>query len=320
MGKIFKNKLFVILLVNFLLLTFLAVSLDIVYYVKAIIQDMPEKTPLKVCMRDLPFCAKMMSFDKYYQKRRSTMFRPIAGKEYTDKVPIVLFGCSFAYGHTLPDEKILSALLADKMKRTVYNFGFPGWGGETVLYLLKNDKELRNIKKEGNGKQYLIYWYITDHLRRLYSPYWMTAQYYFLTYTEKNNDLYVTKHKHPVLDAYYPYKIYNTNRIDINADEHTPMEEKLRFFNLHLKKIMEEKQKVFPDAEFILLSSADKFPAEEEKIMKDMGIRILYIKEMTGIDVDGPSLESETEWLAEGHPNENAVKIIAEALAKELKE
>lgn len=263
--------------------------------------------------QDWTFTYKMKSFDDFYkQLKEEHLFRPVAGSEYTDKNPVILMGCSFAYGHILPDEAILSAKLSEKLKRTVYNFGYPGWGTQQILYIMQNDNDMKNIKMNENDKQYIIYWHISDHFRRLYSPFWSTNKYYFLTYKEKNNTLEKVNPKHPIIDSYYPYKTWKTNSIDKKAVSMS-IEEKYRFFNLHLKEIMKEKNKLFPKAEFILLSTGH-FSEEENDIIKSLGIKLINIEDLTGMD-----LENDYDLLDEtGHPEASAVECLSKYLAKEL--
>ena len=264
-----------------------------------------------------PFTLYLKSFDSYYKIRGKGLFRPIEGLEYTKKAPIVIFGCSFAYGHMLPDNEILSARLAEKAKRKVYNFAYPAWGVQEIIYLFKHNDTLRNIEKkaaseENNTIQYIIYWYISDHLRRIYHEFDFCSVYYYLNYEEKNGDLVPKNHKYPFIDAYYVVKNYKYYK-SYEDFRYIPEETKYKFFNLHLKKIMEEKSKYFPNAQFILMSSSEPFPDKEVEILKNMNIRVLYTKDLTGID-----MESDPEWTLDDHPNAAAVELLSDALIKEL--
>lgn len=257
------------------------------------------------------FTLKIKSFDEYYNKHSDTMFRPVAGEEYAEKVPLVLFGCSYAYGHLLPDYDVLSAQLANKTHRTVYNFAYPSWGTQEIIYLMQNNKKLRDVRKDGMGKQYLIYWYIPDHLWRLYQPFMYNSTYYFLTYNAIDGKLSQVRHSHPVLDAFYIYKKYKYTKI-YTIFEHMPDEWKYRFLNMHLKKIIEEKEKLFPNAEFIMLVTHD-MPHQEVEIINQLGIRVFFTQELTGIN-----MEFDEEYTYENHPNEKANDILSDVLIKIL--
>ena len=310
-------KIFKIIIINIIILYTILFTFNVIYWLR--INATYHNTSfwgLRNFHYDelVPFTIKIKTFDAFYNSRKDSMFRPIEGQEYEDKIPVILLGCSFAYGHVLPDNKILSAKLAQKAHRKIYNFAYPGWGVQEILYLFKNNETLKNITipEEEGGKQYLIYWYISDHLRRMYHEFDQSSIYYYLTYQNINGNLSPIHQKHPFLDAYFIYKDY---RFKVMVDEYAQLtdEEKYPFFNLHLAKILEEKNKLFPNAEFILMSSSEPFPEEETQLLDDMGIRVMYTQDLTGVD-----MENDPEWTYDIHPNAAAVELLSDALVKEL--
>ena len=56
------------------------------------------------------------------------------------KKPIILFGCSYAYGYQLEREQTLTYKLAQNAKIPVYNRAFTGWGIQHMLYQSKIEK------------------------------------------------------------------------------------------------------------------------------------------------------------------------------------
>ena len=165
-------KIIKVLILNFIFLAIILSCYNIYYYLQKnawYFQTSVIRVALYYREGLMPFTIYLKSFDTFYKERKDSLFRPVEGLEYTDKTPIVLLGCSFAYGHILPDNEILSARLVEKAKRTVYNLGYPGWGVQNIIYLLQNNELFKNPKKlsKGEGTQYFIYWYINDHLRRM---------------------------------------------------------------------------------------------------------------------------------------------------------
>ena len=310
-------KIIKVLILNFIFLAIILSCYNIYYYLQKnawYFQTSVIRVALYYREGLMPFTIYLKSFDTFYKERKDSLFRPVEGLEYTDKTPIVLLGCSFAYGHILPDNEILSARLVEKAKRTVYNLGYPGWGVQNIIYLLQNNELFKNPKKlsKGEGTQYFIYWYINDHLRRMYCRFDISSIYYYLTYDKKDNSLIQRKNKHPFIDAFYVYKDYKYFE-NYKEFEQISIEQQYEFLNLHLKKIMEEKQKLFPNAKFILMSSSIPFPEEEEKILSNMNIKLLYTADLTGVD-----METGPEWTYDMHPNPQAIELLSDALIKEL--
>ena len=310
------KKAITIILINILLIFIAVFIFNYLYFVKLTANNMDipyYEVFSKHAYENIYFTLKMSTFDDFYKKREANMFRPVSGEEYTEKKPIILMGCSFAYGHVLDDNKILSARIAEKAKRTVYNFAYPGWGTQNIIYLMQHNQKLQNVKKEGEGKQYIIYWYIYDHLRRLYIPFFFTDTYYALLYTEKNGTLVRKERNHPYIDAFYLIKDQEYKRVLTDYAERTEEMEKYRFFMQHMYRIKEEKDKLFPDAQIIVMSSSEPFPDQVVSDLEAIDIPVLYTKDLTGVD-----MENDPEWTYDIHPNAAAVELLSDALIKEL--
>ncbi len=97
----------------------------------------------------------------FFQKER---IRPVAGEKYK-KRPVIIFGCSHAYGMDLDDDQTISYKLAHFTKRPVYNKAFLGWGVQHMLYWLQYNQE---IYQEIKNPEYIIYVYSASHIERLY--------------------------------------------------------------------------------------------------------------------------------------------------------
>ena len=107
-----------------------------------------------------------VDFDKLYQ---NTEFRPIEGSQYTNKKPIVIFGCSFAYGAGLFDNQTFSHKLSEYTKRKVYNRAYNGWGPQNMLYQVKR-KDFYDIVKE--EPEMIIYVFMSGHTMRAFTEIW----------------------------------------------------------------------------------------------------------------------------------------------------
>lgn len=65
---------------------------------------------------------------------------------YQDKKPIIIFGCSFAYGAMLNEEQKIHTKLSKLLKRNIYNFGQCGAGIQFMYSLLNTEDFFKQIK------------------------------------------------------------------------------------------------------------------------------------------------------------------------------
>ena len=111
------------------------------------------------------------------------------GAEYKNKKPIVIFGCSYAYGFLLDREQTFSYKLSKLTHRTIYNRAYPAWGSAHMLYQTRDE----NLYKEIPEPEYVIFLSMHDHFRRLYVMTFMSGdilcENFYLRYKEKNGEL-----------------------------------------------------------------------------------------------------------------------------------
>ncbi len=114
--------------------------------------------------------------EKYTAERLSTtdkLYNQFCGEDrvkfginYTKK-PIVIFGCSYAYGHGLKREETFPYKLSEITKRPVYSFA--SCGSNAIRNLIEVEKFIKNDeqnKKVINEAEYYIYLYMHDHIDR----------------------------------------------------------------------------------------------------------------------------------------------------------
>lgn len=129
---------------------------------------------------------KFTTFDKAYVELKKTV-RPPAGLNFQKKRPLIFFIDSYTYGAGLEEKGTLPFQISQYTKRPVYNCSVCGWGVQHILYLLRNEKDLENIK----NPEYAIYLLIEDHFRRAISPFpFSDVPYSVQLYREKNGQLY----------------------------------------------------------------------------------------------------------------------------------
>lgn len=108
-----------------------------------------------------------LSFDNNFDDFLINHFRPVENEKSSEN-PIVIFGCSYAYGDNIGENKTFSHNLAKYTKSPVYNFAMGGFGVQHLFYLL-NKKEMQNryfnVIKE---PKYVFYVYVPVQNVRLY--------------------------------------------------------------------------------------------------------------------------------------------------------
>ena len=195
-----------------------------------------------------------MSRDISYNNSRqelitSNEFRPVEN-ENSKKRPIIIFGCSFAYGGELENSQTISYKLAQQTGRPIYNRARSGLGIQHMLFQLR-DKEFYKIVPK---PEYVIYIYMEGHPLRLTTPVSMTfSNCYLAFYKEKNGELVLkdrTFYSDKLLLGYYLSNflannyLYKSEKYIKNAERQS------------LKYLIDSKQEIdknWKDTKFVVL-------------------------------------------------------------------
>ena len=125
------------------------------------------------------------------------------------KPPILLFGCSFAYGTFLKNNQTFSYKLSKLTKRNVYNMALEACGIQYMYYFLSDENFYNDFSS--NPPQYVIYLYIPSHLQRLTSnifPNSLSLNGKLLLYNLKDNSLKIEKTPSVLFKSFLIKKIY----------------------------------------------------------------------------------------------------------------
>lgn len=68
---------------------------------------------------------------------KNITFRPIENAN-SPKRPIIIFGCSYAYGYNFDNKETISHIMAQFSTRPIINRACCGWGIQHMVYQLKN--------------------------------------------------------------------------------------------------------------------------------------------------------------------------------------
>ncbi len=257
---------------------------------------------------EIPYKIQKFYYDNIFKAYR---LRPFEGVEY-NKRPILLLGCSYAYGQGLTDEQTMGHKLSEYTKRPVYNYSLPGKGLQNTIYILQKDMLDESI----NNPEYVIYVFMSDQIRRLYSTVCLHDYTGYPVYKVQRDGTVVLKtNYYPVYRQFYTFYFFNNiYQIYFNMKfkkKHS------RIINAYFKEIHKQIQRKYPNAKFVILMYEDNgnnFGLNLQPLIDD-GIEIIHTNELTDVRL----LDDEYHIAPNDfHPNEKAWDILVPALSQRL--
>lgn len=256
----------------------------------------------------------------YYEKMSpDKRFRPNFGTEYKKK-PILIFGCSYAYGANLKDRETFSYKLSEYTKRPVYNKGRCSWGLQHMLFLLKQDDFYKTIPRQ---PEYVVYVFLPDHIKRLkrivYSSLNSGA---YLRYELKNNKLTEIK---PSWDFLYDSYILNRIYMYVTYKYYLSEQHKEETLQLMDAIFLESKAMIdahYPNTNFIILYYQDnvnktaKWMQDEHLFdnLRKKGFIIINTHDLLGRELGLPQDLASDNY----HPSSQAWDLIVPKFAKKV--
>ena len=235
----------------------------------------------------IPTYSKHIHKVSYLEKPR--FYYKYEGKENIKNPPIMLIGCSYAYGHGLRYKKTFAAKLSKIMKRDIYNFAHIGQGPTDILLSLDYSKHLSEIKTE---PEYVIYLYMYHHPDRI------KFNFENVLYLQENNIL-LSKEK-SILKKTYIYKNFQKQKLEKKTIKSKDEKWKYEYIKDSILKMHEKIQKRFPKAKFIVLVYSDYERYLNQNILKYKGLidgkEYEGISESTMRKVNYDILHSKTFW------------------------
>lgn len=236
-------------------------------------------------------------------------FRKPALPKETNKKGILLLGCSFTYGQFLDNKDAFHSILSKQTNRSVYNLGISGGSPRETLFLLRNRKDLKNIIPNKDIK-YVIYTYIPDQERRLYTDireivpsFRLKNKGKALEYYTHNKFIHASNIYRNFSNLYYEYLVGE--------------EESFALFSLYLSEISKEVKNIYgKDIEFIVFIYPDYDPDNKYKWQKINKNEITILNITKKLDIENNSNAYKIK--DDDHPNAKAWQVIVPALVKEL--
>lgn len=254
--------------------------------------------------------------EKHFRYKVYNFTRQPNGLEYKEKRPIAVFGCSFAYGFRLEDKQTFSYKLSQATKRPVYNRAVNGFGIQHMLYQSRTSQMYDTI----NNPEYVIYVFIPDHFRRLYSVVaWgqnLLLRYFDLRYKFDGEKLIKTErppfYQRFVLESYMYLRASTsyTNAFFLNPANR---EKYFDFALEHFKEAKEEMQKHWTNTRYIVLiyNHFENYEDFEYELNK-LGYEVIYTPPFLDEDVYNE------KYMKYGHPSEEAWNAIVPKLVSVL--
>lgn len=229
----------------------------------------------KNCTKDIEkkphYSLEKSDFNLEQMKKYSYMRKP-CGLNYKKK-PILIYGCSVAYGYKLKDEDSFGYQLSEYTKRPVYNFGMPAKGMQHAIYLLKNNEKI------SQEPEYVFYVFINDHYRRMFVNCNRIDNMKYLTYEAKNGILVEKKNGLALSERFY---ILSSLKNQMYYFLKGIFKKQIyQLAKLHLVTMKDEVKKLYPNAKFVVLDyEVGYYNVLSPEIIKDLnksGIEVVSL-------------------------------------------
>ncbi len=312
-------KLFKIILINLLLIIVALFTLEVIIWgventkIKLRHERIVYSWPVKFHSGVKQFFLNL----NYFPDEDKQFGRFPVGVEYK-KPPIVLFGCSFAFGFELQKEQSFHYKLSNLTKRPVYNRACSGWGIQQMLYQVR----MQDFYSKVPEPEYVMYMMIADHFRRLYVLNFLSGQLLFeqrnLRYKLKDGNLVQITDKNKYLNIlkrlYITSELHNfyVNNFILSKYNYK------NYFNFALEHFIEsrnEMQKHWKNSKYVVILYQDFYKSDEFiKMLQNNGFKVLFIPSMTDVN-----LRAKEYNISDGcHPNEKAWDLLTPLVINKL--
>ena len=259
---------------------------------------------------------KAMNFDNEKSYGDGSSGRKPDGLNFKAQKPIVVFGCSFAYGHYLYQNQTFSYKLANILQKPVYNRAIAGAGPQYAYYQTLTEEFYEEIPKTDT----IIFVMIDDHYRRILGEMFsISDQDLNLHYKIINNNLVMDNYKNYLLNyfkhsntlkfirhKYKNYYIENPN----NAEK---MTNDLMLYFIKTRENIEKKWNNKINF-YVIFYEEIKHQDMLQKKLKENNFKVIKTSQLTNENLSS----EEYKMLDNGHPKESAWNLLTPLIAKEL--
>ena len=318
------KKFFKIVIINISIIVFLLYCTEIVFWLLENIdqkKDVDKSKEYKEYPQDfslpIPFNRKVRDFEYFRNTYESPRKYEINKKTSKTKRPILIFGCSFAYGLHLKNEQTFAYKLSNITERPIYNEAISGVAMQYMLYLTQSKDFYKKIPEP----EHVIYVFMDDHFRRIMScacsSYDILKGYYNLRYKEENGKLtrvliendpfYLIKSTHTAMHLQSLF----VSKFLLHDDDN---ENCFDFAIKHFTESRKEMQKHWKTQKYtIIIYRRFKKDRIFCKKLQDAGFNVIYIPGLQILDSSDM-----THHFPDYHPKESAWDIITPKIAEIL--
>lgn len=242
-------------------------------------------------------------------KKGNNMRKP-CGSDYKKK-PILIYGCSVAYGFALPDEESFGNRLSEYTKRPVYNFGMSAKGLQHAYFLLKNDEKI------SPEPEYVFYVFINDHLRRMFVNCNKIDNLNYLTYRVKNGEL-VENPQGTLADK--SYLVSSMQNMSYYGLKNVFKKQIFNLTKLYLVSMKNEVKNKYPNAKFVLIDYDNSYCSEltSDRIsqLEKEGIEVVVLNKELEDKLKMDSYKNPVQKDIFRHPNGKAWELVVKYISE----
>lgn len=233
-------------------------------------------------------------------------------KKNSSKKPICFVGCSYTEGMGLNYDETFAYKISKLTNRTVYLRGKGGTGLAFVYYQIAH-------KMIPNDVEYIIYTYINDHQKRLYTytPYCeseMNLRYKI----NKNGQIKQINSNFGIFYSLYFVQIFQNKIAEIKRE----MDKKeYKLFKAIMSDLIVQMKKNYPDTKFVFLAYQEdeedekRIPTEISDFVKNLDCIYLDADELSGEKLSKEEWKSPKDKI---HPSSQAWDKVAPNFIKAL--
>lgn len=242
-------------------------------------------------------------------KTDENMRKP-CGLEYKKK-PILIYGCSVAYGFALPDDESFGNRLSKFTKRPVYNYAMSAKGLQHAYFLLKNDDKIFP------EPEYVFYVFINDHFRRMFIDCNRIDSLNYLTYRCKNGEL-VENRQGTLSDRWYI--VNSIKNMTYYCLKNIFRKQIFDLANLYIVSMKNEIKNKYPDAKFVLIDYDNGYYSEltpeRIAILEKEGVDVIVLNDEFDDKLKMDSYKNPVQKDIFRHPNGKAWEMVVKYLSQ----
>lgn len=240
------------------------------------------------------------------------------GTEYKNKAPLVIFGCSYAFGQHLNYNQTFSYKLAHLLKNLVYNRGIPGGSFQHMYMQSLSDSFYKTIPNADT----VFYIMISDHYRRSMLWHFDILDLHIYPHFHKYKNQLIMDNPHNnflnFFKSIYTVKYFNhiyADKYSKNPKNSDKITDDALLYFIETRKELEKhwKKKI----KFIILFYEDwdvLYKQELTQKLKANDFIVISTKELTNKDLRS----EEYNIIENNHPKEEAWNLIVPKLIERL--